>query len=367
MDSRLRILDACSNRAREALRTMEDVARFHLGERGLCQEIKSLRHGLRDALESIPGGALRLIASRDTPGDVGTSVKGTAEGERIGLRDVAIAAGKRAGEALRTLEETAKTIEDAPGLWTVVEPLRYRLYEVEKRLVLAMGTGRARQYRLCVLITESLCRRPWLDVAAAAMAGGADCLQLREPHEADGVVLNKALQLQRLVDQYRAHGTAARVDLVVNNRVDIALMAGADGVHLGTGDLPIAAARELCGDRLLIGASTHTLEEARAAIEAGADMCGVGAMFAGTTKQRETSGAEYLRAYLAEFGHVPHLAIGGITPANAPSLVEAGARGLAVSSVVCGDDDPERVCRELLAALPPRPPPPPASRPTASR
>src|SRR5262249_13125052 len=75
MDSRLRILDASANRAREALRTMEDVARFRLGERELCRRIKALRHDLREALDAIPGGAMLLAAHRDTPGDVGTGVK----------------------------------------------------------------------------------------------------------------------------------------------------------------------------------------------------------------------------------------------------------------------------------------------------
>lgn len=350
MDPRARIIDAAANRAREALRTMEDVARFRLGERGLCEELKRLRHGVRDALARVPGGDLALVASRDTPRDVGVDAKTPGEASRTGLRGVAVAAGKRAGEGLRTLEETLKTIETAGPAWREVESLRYRLYEAEKRLVLTMGTGRATQWRLCVLITESLCRQPWLEVARAAMDAGADALQLREPGDADGVLLEKAARLRRLIDEHSPRG-AARAALVINNRVDIALLCGADGVHLGTGDLPIAAARALCGDRLLIGASTHTLPEARAAIGAGADVCGVGAMFASTTKARETSGPAYLSAYLGECAHVPHLAIGGITPANAAELARVGARGVAVSAVVCGSDDPGRVCRELLAAL----------------
>lgn len=357
MDTRLRIIDACANRLREALRTMEDVARFRLGDGALCEGLKRLRHDVARALGAIPGGETLLAANRDTPGDVGVANKTDAEGRRAGLRAVAIAAGKRAGEALRTLEETAKTLDEAPGLWAALEPLRYRLYELEKRLVLAMGAGeagraggRARQWRLCVLITESLCRRPWVEVARESLLAGAEALQLREPAEADGVLLDKAVRLRGLIDELSRPGGPVPA-LIINNRPDIALLARADGVHLGTGDLPIGAVRRMAGDRLLIGASTHTLDEAEAAVGAGADYCGVGAMFPGPTKDRAPSGPEYLRRFVARFPAVPHLAIGGITPGNAGTLVGAGAAGLAVSSAVCADPDPGRVCRELLGSF----------------
>lgn len=357
MDTRLRIIDASANRLREALRTMEDVARFRVGDGALCEGFKRLRHDLAGALDAIPGGETALAANRDTPGDVGVGNKTIAEGRRRCLRAVAIAAGKRAGEALRTLEETAKTLDEAPGLWAAIEPLRYRLYELEKRLVLAMGAGgvgkeggRARQWRLCVLITESLCRRPWVEVARESLLAGADALQLREPADDDGALLGKAVRLRALIDELAQPGGPAPA-LIINNRPDVALLARADGVHLGTGDLPIDAVRRMVGDRLLIGASTHTLAEAEAAVGAGADYCGVGAMFAGPTKDRAPSGPEFLRSFVARFPAVPHLAIGGVTPRNAGTLVGAGAAGLAVSSAVCADPDPGRVCRELLRSF----------------
>lgn len=366
MDPRLRILDACANRVREALRTMEDVARFRIGDGGLTSAIKCLRHELREVMArgGVPGGELGLLASRDTPGDVGTGVKGSGEGERTGLRDVALAAARRAGEGLRTLEEVAKTLgsdargasarsEPAAPMWSRLESLRYRLYEAERRLALAMGTGRAPQWRLCVLITEALCRQPWMEVARECLDGGiergADCLQLREPALRDAELLRRATALRRLAEGTGSPG--GRAALIVNDRVDIALASGADGVHLGTDDLPIGEARALCGDRLLIGASTHTPEEAGAAVTAGADYCGVGAMFASATKVRAVSGPDYLLAYLRSFPHVPHLAIGGITADNAGQLVAAGARGLAVSASVCGAEHPGETCRRIRAIV----------------
>jgi thiamine-phosphate pyrophosphorylase len=351
MDHRLRIIDACGNRAAEALRTMEDLARFRLGRHAMIATLKSMRHDLRAAVASIPGGQSLLVASRDAPGDPGLTVKTSGEGSRAGLAHVAAAAGKRAAEALRTLEEVAKTLDQAPHLWKQLEGIRYRVYDAERSLVMAMGAGRSRQWRLCVLLTGSACRHPILDVAAAALVGGADCLQLREPDMRDGDLLHLARSIRAVCDAHLAHA-GVRADLIINNRVDIALLSGADGVHLGTGDLPIGAARSLCGDRLLIGASTHDLAEAHAAVAAGTDYCGVGAMFPSRTKDRSPSGPAYLAAYLAEFGHVPHLAIGGITPENAGALAAEGVRGLAVSSAVCSADDPAAVCRRLIAALP---------------
>jgi thiamine-phosphate pyrophosphorylase len=141
--------------------------------------------------------------------------------------------------------------------------------------------------------------------------------------------------------------------VIVNDRVDVALAAGADGVHLGMGDLPIVEARRICGDELLIGASTHSLDEARSAAAAGTDYCGVGAMFVSSTKDRAVSGPGYLRDYLGAptLAEIPHLAIGGITIENIGVLAAAGCRGIAVSSAVCGAEDPEGVCRALLGAM----------------
>lgn len=346
----MRIIDACANRAREALRTMEDVARFRLGDGPLCGRLKALRHELAEAAGRVPGGAAVLAAWRDTPRDVGTSLKTGSEGRRSGMREVAIAAARRAAEGLRTLEETAKTFDQPSDLWRVFESIRYRLYDCERSLTLAFGADGAPQWRLCVLITEQLCRRPWGEVVRGAILGGADCLQIREPEVPDRLLLEHAAAARVIIDEASAE-LDRRPALIINNRVDVALVARADGVHLGVDDLPIAEARRLAGDRLLIGASTHNLEEAHLAAEAGADYCGVGAMFPTATKDRPPSGTAYLRAFIEAFPALPHLAIGGITNENAPALVAAGARGIAVSSAVCGSDDPRRACESLLAAF----------------
>ena len=146
MPSVLRILDANANRAREALRVMEEAARFLLNDPTISRDLKTLRHDLVAALSAVPG----LEANRDTPGDVGTTIKTPAEQSRDSVADVVIAAGKRLSEALRAIEEYGKTLGDslgAAGFAASVERLRYAGYDIEQRLNLAMSGGRARQWR----------------------------------------------------------------------------------------------------------------------------------------------------------------------------------------------------------------------------
>lgn len=349
-----RILDANANRAREAMRMMEDAARFALNDADLASTMKGLRHDLRRILDHLPPGWLE--ANRDTPGDVGTDITTAAESVRSNLAEVVIAAGKRLTESLRVLEETCKTM--APPLAGQLESLRYRAYTAEAALNARMAVGRNAQWRLCVLLSESLCRQPWKDVLQAAVDHGADCIQVREKSLDDAAQADRAAQVVEI-----AHAAGAAV--IVNDRVDIALAAGADGVHVGTSDLSIAQVRRIAGRSLLVGATTHDLDEAALAVQAGADYCGVGAMFATPLKPHQhPSGIEYLRSFISQFPDTPHLAIGGIDADNLAAVTAAGARGVAVSSCVCAAENPADVVRRLRDVLDanvttPQPAPPP--------
>ncbi|MBB6430470.1 thiamine phosphate synthase [Algisphaera agarilytica] len=341
MPAVLRILDANANRAREALRVMEDAVRFLLDDAGLAEPIKQLRHDLAQALAGIPN----LQAHRDTPGDVGTTITTPAEQSRAGVADVALAAGKRLSEALRSIEEFAKTLPtDQAGVASAVEQLRYRGYEIEQQLNAALSSTRAKQWRVCLLLTESLCKLPWLDVLDQALDAGVDCVQLREKDLEASELLDRAATVVERCHQ--ANSTA-----IINDRPDIAFASGADGVHLGQTDLPVAAVRKLVGHQLLVGVSTSNLDQARAAKAAGADYVGVGPMFPTTTKHKPVlAGPAYLREYLADerVQRMPHLAIGGITPDNLPKLMDAGVQGIAVSSVICAAEQPGKVALRLL-------------------
>lgn len=337
-----RLLDANANRAREALRVLEDAARFLLDDAETAGKLKALRHELSETLSTNPG--TRGVAERDTRGDVGTRIAATGEYERTSPREVVAAAGKRLGEALRVLEEFSKIGSESTA--ATIESIRYRAYDLEASLVLALSAA-GRQWRLCVLLTEALCTHmDWREVARAAVAGGADCLQLREKDLLDGDLLNRARVLVDLV--------ADDAEVIINDRIDIALLSGADGVHLGQDDLTVRDARRLAGNTLIVGLSTSSVEQAHAAVRSGADYIGVGPMFPTTTKFKEDlAGPEYLAQLEASDPpfNTPYLAIGGITPDNMAPLAEVGCRGVAVSSAVCGARDPEAVCRDLIAGL----------------
>jgi len=336
----LRILDANANRAREAMRVMEEAARFILQDAQLTATLKELRHDFAAALSALG----ELSAHRDTPGDVGTDITTTSESNRPNAADVVLAAGKRLSEALRVIEEYAKLLD--PAVAAHIEALRYRGYDVEQRLDRALVGCRARQWKLCVLVSENLCPDgDWQRVATAVVEAGGDCIQLREKRLEAGELL---LRARWLVELCRPRG----VSVIINDRPDVALAAAADGVHLGQDDLPVTGTRKLAGRQLLIGVSTGHLEQAHRAVRDGADYCGVGPMFATSTKHKKVvAGPAYLKAFLDELPSVPHLAIGGITPDNVAQLVEGGCRGVAVSSAVCAAADPQAAAEQLLAAF----------------
>ena len=197
---------------------------------------------------------------------------------------------------------------------------------------------------LCLVTDRSFLRGTSLsDVVAAAVRGGVTSVQLREK-EADGrEFLELALALKALLGP-------SGVPLYVNDRVDIALAAEADGVHLGQSDLPTRAARELLGRERTIGLSITQVEEARQADTAYADYLGVGPIFATATKPDAAPvlGIEGL-ARVRAVSSLPLLAIGGIHEGNAALLRPAGADGIAVVSAIMGTEEPEAAAQRLFA------------------
>jgi thiamine-phosphate pyrophosphorylase len=337
----LRIIDANRNRALEALRVLEDLARFAVGDPVLAEGFKASRHAITQALGGID--AALLLSSRDARGDVGTTLTGAAEQARPNLHALAVANASRATEALRSLEESLK-LHDAVAA-PRIERVRYRTYDLARDLALRLAGSAPRQWAVCVLVTESICAMPWLDAAKAALDGGADCLQLREKELDAAELLARARVLRDLT-------RSAAASLIINDRIDVAMASDADGVHLGQGDLPIAAARSIAGSALLIGASTHDPHEASESVAAGASYCGVGCMFpSGTKDGLPIAGPSYFLRFLAEHPSVPHLAIGGIDEARARELAALGCRGVAVSRSVLAAPDPALAVRRLRGAL----------------
>ncbi len=336
-----RILDACANRAREALRVVEDYARFGLDDALLCRELKGLRHDLTAALES--AGPQPLLEARETVADVGTMISTDAESRRDSNWHVAQVNLKRLQEALRSLEEFGKTIR--PELGATLEQIRYHSYTLERTILLgANARERLANARLYLLLTGSACVASLEFVIAEAAAGGVDIVQLREKDLPDRDLLERARQVRRWTRQ-------AGVLFIVNDRPDIARLAEADGVHLGQDDMPVHAARRIVGPDALIGVSTHSIEQVRQAIGDGASYLGVGPVFSSRTKTfKGFPGLDFVREVAAETT-LPWFALGGVTVDNAATVIAAGAKRIAVSSAICVTDEPQLVAVGLKAHL----------------
>jgi thiamine-phosphate pyrophosphorylase len=182
------------------------------------------------------------------------------------------------------------------------------------------------------------------DLLDAVIDGGCRMVQLREKEWPSGRLLPIA---ERLAERARRAG----VTFIVNDRVDLAVTVGADGVHLGQDDLPARAARPLLRPEMILGVSTHSVDQAQRARDDGADYVAVGSMFETMTKPDfELVGPALLRKLRPEI-RVPLIGIGGITLDNAADVMRAGADGVAVISAVCAAPDPAAATRRLLDVI----------------
>lgn len=203
-------------------------------------------------------------------------------------------------------------------------PIDYTLYLVTDRTLVANGS------------LES--------AVEAAIRGGCTVVQIREKQASSREFLASARRVKAITD---AHG----IPLIVNDRADIALAVGADGLHIGQDDLPLAAARRLVSGDMRIGVSAANLNEALAAKEGGADYLGVGAMFPTDTKQNTRSVTAGELARIKHETGLPVVAIGGINERTLPALAGAGIDGIAVVSAILSAHDVSAAAASLKASF----------------
>jgi len=334
-----RIIDANFNRAREAIRVIEEFCRFALNSAPLTERAKQLRHELSAAISQLDTS--RLISSRDTFGDVGVGVTVSKQHVRVNLSDCFTAGCKRLTEALRALAEMVQMQDRSVA--EIIEKLRYAAYTLEKDIVLfSEPLEKFKRVRLYVIITSNLPAEV-IFLAHKCVAGGADCIQLRAKAIEDDRLLAIAIEFVKICKDAGVLG-------IINDRIDIAVVAGADGVHLGQNDLPIQYARKLQLAPMIIGKSTHSLKQLRAACEQLPTYIGLGPVFATETKPTAPPvGIDYIRRateILADTG-ICNVAIGGINLDNVEKVLSAGATSIAVCSAVTKADDPTVACRAL--------------------
>ncbi len=300
-----------------------------LDDRKLTERIKQLRHAI--ATVGVSFGTNSLLSSRDIQRDVGATISTLTEATRRNDADVAAAAAKRAAEAMRCVEEYGKIVDASSA--ARVERLRYETYAIEQDLLLAgPRRRRLRDARLHVLITEEFCNGPWLLVCEQAIAGGADVLQLREKRLSDRELLARAGELRSLTLRHD-------VMMVVNDRPDIARLVGADGVHVGQEDMGVAQARSIGGHCLLVGKSTHSIAQVRAAVAEAPDYIAVGPMFTTKTKPNTSVQGPDLLVAAHEDCITSIVAIGGITNKNIAELDATSTLCVAICQHIISSND----------------------------
>ena len=202
------------------------------------------------------------------------------------------------------------------------------------------------EWRLCFIAdSEALAQKDLIQVISKAVKGGVTLIQLRGKKWSDREFFSLAREAREILKP-------KKIPLIINDRIDIALAAEAEGVHLGQKDLPLKVARKLAGDRLIIGISVNTIEEAKEAESEGANYVGAGPVFWTGSKAdlRPTLGVEGLRS-ICQAVRIPVIAIGGITATSVPEIMASGASGVAVISAIARADDPEQAARALREAI----------------
>lgn len=339
----LRIVDANLNRSAEGLRVLEDVARFILDDPDLSRRLRTARHRLTEEGRSLGTAPL---SQRDSEHDVGReNLPGKSYPDLISLVE---ANASRVEESLRVLEELARLDElNATLNAAAFEQARFALYPVEKEMVSRLSRhDKLRQLTglYIILDRQALAGRDELELARLTIEGGAKVIQLRDKQGCAGELLPLALRLKEL-----CHNSG--VLFIINDYLDLALAAGADGLHLGPKDLPPSVARSWLPRDRLIGCSVTTVSGAVRAKKEGADYISVGAMFpTGNKKSAVVVGLERLKK-VKEAVSPPVVAIGGIDEGNVGEVIAAGADCVAVIDAVLGKPDARKATRQLLRRI----------------
>ncbi len=328
-----RILDANLDRAREGLRIIEEWCRFGLKDAGFSGQCKDMRQAL--ARWHTP----ELRAARNTPDDPGTDLTHPREASRSGLEQLLQANFCRVEEALRVLEEYGKLYRS--DMAASCKQMRYDIYTLESRL---LGHQRHQKLLRSQLYLVTSPQDNLISVVEAALQGGLPLVQYRDKTADDKTRLRHAKQLKQLCHEYDAL-------FLMNDRVDLALAVGADGVHLGQHDMPVALARQMLGPHCIVGKSTTSPKEMEQALQEGADYIGVGPVYETPTKAgKAAAGLSYVR-HAQKNATVPWFCIGGINTDNLGSVLGGGATRVAVVRAIMEAEHPTLIAQYFLSQL----------------
>lgn len=197
---------------------------------------------------------------------------------------------------------------------------------------------------LYLVTEESIAIEELTKIIAESVSGGVSIVQLREKNNSSLSFYEKASALKQLLNELS-------IPLIINDRVDIALAVGADGIHIGQDDLPLPVVKKMVPEDMIVGVSVSTLEEALEAERNGADYIGVGSVFPTKTKQDATLMALEDLGEICRGVSIPAVAIGGITADNISALSDSGLSGTAVVSAIMNADNPKTASESLLKII----------------
>lgn len=346
MEKVYRIIDANINRISEGLRVLEDLARFYYQEVHLTEQIKMIRHKVRKSVNEL---YLNFLKVRDSVNDIGFDISQKSNlDNKSNLKELVMGNFKRIQEGLRVVEENLKIIGQYE-LSKVYERCRYDIYTIEKTYLLKF----TKLFKKDLLNTDLYCitaeeysrGRNNIEVVQAMIDAGIKIIQYREKDKKKLYKYEECQKIRMLTRQ-------AGVTFIVNDDVDLALLVGADGVHIGQEDLPIEKVRELVGEEMIIGLSTHSPSQAQDAVAKGADYIGVGPIFKTYTKKDvcDPVGFEYLE-YVVQNIDIPFVAIGGIKQHNVAEVVKRGAKCVAMVTEIVGADDIGQKIKEVRRVI----------------
>ena len=338
-----RIIDASLDRIGEGLRLLEDMARFLLNDATLTQQLKNMRHELVSHDWSLNR---QLLQARQAGADIGADIKGRHQAEERDLPSLIVANARRVQESLRVIEELAKmpSIQLDPEMF---KKARFNIYTIERDLLsrlLRKDKIKHIHGYYAIIDTQFLAGRSHREMASALIGGGARVVQLRDKALSKSQLLAVAHELKKLCVEHD-------VLFIVNDHLELALAADADGLHLGQEDLPISIARRLLPIDKILGCSVTTVEEAATAQSEGADYIAAGAIYPTTTKEGVTViGLEGLRL-IKKAVKLPLVAIGGITLDKVAEVISAGADSVAIIRAIHQAESPEETARQIIATI----------------
>lgn len=325
-----RLIDASVNRVSEGLRVIEDYLRFVRNDESGVKIAKEMRHKLRDIFKTFDA---RMITYRQSDNDVGhkLSLNEYCGEKKSGLKELLFANFKRCEEALRTLEEYSSILNGKSAGKGQLENLRFRLYSLEKR-VLTPLMRIIPEGLYCITASNLSNGRSTTYVVERMLDAGVKVIQYREKYMDLRGKLEEAEALRRITERYKAN-------LIINDHPEIAMMVGADGIHIGQDDYPVTDLRRIAPD-MIIGLSTHSPEQADNAVRCGADYIGVGPIFSTQTKDNVCPpvGVRYLE-YAVRNIELPQVAIGGIKTHNLHEIAATGVKRVAIVSEITGSQD----------------------------